>query len=336
MKEAMLYHKLPDGRVRCETCAHGCVLTEGKKGICGVRENREGKLFTLVYGKAVAAHDDPIEKKPLFHFLPGSRSFSIATAGCNMRCQNCQNADISQMPVDHGRIEGQDFLPENVIQTAKKFQCDSISFTYTEPAVFWDYAYDTARLAHQAGLSTVFVTNGFWSEKGLKAMLPYMNAANVDLKFFRNESYRKICGARLDPVLDTIRTMHTAGVWVEVTTLLIPGLNDSDEELHEIASFIRSVDVTIPWHVSRFHPTYRMTDRPATPVASIQKACEIGLAEGLRFVYAGNVPGDDGESTFCPNCGKKIVTRWGFMVRSLDVQDGKCGFCGNDVPGIWK
>ncbi len=336
MKEAMLYKKLPDGRVRCETCAHGCVIAEGKKGICGVRENRGGKLFTLVYGRAVAAHDDPIEKKPLFHFLSGSRSLSIATTGCNMHCLNCQNADISQMPVDHGRIGGEDFSPQDVIQTAQKFGCDSISFTYTEPAVFWDYAYDTARMAHQFKLHTVFVSNGFWSEKGLKTMLPYMDAANIDLKFFRDESYRKICGARLDPVLETIRSMRAAGVWVEVTTLLIPGLNDSDEELREIASFIQSVDAGIPWHVSRFHPTYRMTDRPPTPISSIQKAREIGLTEGLRFVYAGNVPGDDGESTYCPNCGKKVISRWGFMVRSMDVQDGKCGFCGQVINGVWK
>jgi pyruvate formate lyase activating enzyme len=336
MKEAMLYQKLPDGRVRCETCAHGCALTEGQKGICGVRENRGGKLVTLVYGKAVSAHDDPIEKKPLFHFLPGSRSLSIATAGCNMRCLNCQNADISQMPVDHGRIEGEDFPPEDVVRAAKKSDCDSISFTYTEPAVFWDYAYDTARLAHPAGLRTVFVTNGFWSEKGLKTMLPYMDAANVDLKFFRDDSYRKICGARLDPVLETIRSMRAGGVWVEVTTLLIPGLNDSEEELRDIASFIRSVDPAMPWHVSRFHPIYRMTDRPATPVSSIQKAREIGLAEGLQFVYPGNIPGDDGESTFCPTCGKRVIQRWGFIVRSMDVRDGKCGFCGGRIPGVWE
>ncbi|HDQ44478.1 MAG TPA: AmmeMemoRadiSam system radical SAM enzyme [bacterium] len=335
MREALLYLRLENGRVRCETCAHGCVIAPGKKGICGVRENRDGKLISLVFGKAVAAHDDPIEKKPLFHFLPGSRSFSIATAGCNMHCLNCQNADISQMPVDQGRIAGETLPPEAVVRAAQESGCDSVSFTYTEPAVFWDYAFETARLARRAGLRTVFVTNGFWSEKSLKTLLPYMDAANVDLKFFRDASYREICGARLEPVLETVRTLRRAGVWVEATTLVIPDLNDSGEELREIASFLRGTDPDMPWHVSRFHPTYRMTDRPATPVSTIRKARAIGLEEGLRFVYTGNIPGDDGESTLCPSCGETVIGRRGFTVLTRAVREGKCGFCGTEIPGVW-
>jgi len=335
MKEARFYEKLEGGGVHCSLCPHGCIVREGRRGICGVRENRGGTLVSLVYGKPVALHVDPIEKKPLFHFLPGSSSFSLATAGCNMSCQYCQNADISQGPREKRAIEGEAADPGSVVQAAASQSCRTISYTYTEPAVYWEYAYDIAVLAEPAGIRNVFVTNGFWSKEALAAMLPSMHAANVDLKFFRDASYKRICGAKLQPVLDTIRGMHQGGIWVEVTTLLVPGLNDSGEELNDIARFIAGVDPSIPWHISRFHPQYKMTDRPPTDPRWIRKARDIGLRAGLSFVYSGNVPGDEGENTNCPVCGHGLVLRWGFTVRKNEIKAGKCPRCGETIQGVW-
>lgn len=335
MKEAALYQKLEGDRVHCETCAHGCVLKPGKHGICGVRENRDGTLVSLVYAKAVAVHADPVEKKPLFHFLPGSRTLSIATSGCNMHCTFCQNSDISQSPVDAGRLGGETVPPESVVRAALKAGCKSISYTYTEPAVYWDYAFDTARIARQNGLLNIFVTNGFWSEKSLKTMLPYMDGANVDLKAFQDKTYQKVCGARLEPVLECLRILAESEVWLEITTLLVPGLNDSENEIRQIAEFIRELDANIPWHISRFHPTYKMLDRPPTPVDTIRKAREIGIDAGLKYVYAGNVPGDDGESTFCPFCGKQLIARWGFTLEFNHVVQGRCPGCIDSIVGVW-
>jgi len=335
MKEAKLYRKLANSKVQCFTCAHKCTIAPGKRGICGVRENRGGILYSLVYGKAIALHVDPIEKKPLFHFRPGTQSFSVATVGCNMRCLNCQNADISQMPRDRNQIQGQEVPPHALVQAALEHRCRSIAYTYTEPAIYWDYAYDTACLAHTKGLENVFVTNGYLSEESLQEIAPYLDAANVDLKSFRDRTYRTICGARLQPVLDTIRRMKQLGIWIEVTTLLIPDLNDSDEELKRMAQFIYEIDPGIPWHVSRFHPTYRMLDRPLTPLESIQKACRIGLEVGLRYVYSGNIPGEERESTYCYSCGVCLIHRLGFEVLQNRLVDGKCAECGATIDGVW-
>jgi len=335
VKEVKLYRKLENNKVQCFTCAHECTIAEGKRGICGVRENRDGVLYSLVYGKAIALHVDPIEKKPLFHFYPGTKALSVATVGCNMHCQNCQNADISQMPKNRKRIDGEDVSPDVLIQMALDHRCRIISYTYTEPTIFWDYAYDTAVLAHDEGIKNTFVTNGYLSEESLEEIAPYLDGANVDLKAFKNETYRTNCGAKLQPVLDTIRRMKALGIWVEVTTLLIPGLNDSEEELKDIARFIHDLDPGIPWHISRFHPTYRMTDRPATPVEAIQKACQIGSETGLRYVYAGNVPGDESESTFCYTCHARIIQRWGFEVMGNRLVGGKCPECGAEIDGVW-
>ena len=335
MMEVKLYQKLEDRKVRCFTCAHRCKISEGKRGVCGVRENRDGVLYSLVYGKAIALHVDPIEKKPLFHFYPGTRSFSVATIGCNMHCLNCQNADISQMVSDRGQINGKDVSPELLVKAAVDHRCRTIAYTYTEPAVYFDYALDTARLAHEKGIKNIFVTNGYLSEESLEAISPYLDGVNVDLKSFKNETYRAICGARLQPVLDTIRRMKGSGIWVEVTTLLIPQLNDSDDELKDIARFIHDCDPGIPWHISRFHPTYRMMDRPATSLESIQKACRIGLEMGLRYVYSGNVPGEERESTFCYKCNARLIHRWGFEVASNRLVSGKCPECGVEIDGVW-
>lgn len=331
MKEAMWYKKLSDERVRCNLCSHHCVIAHGEIGICGVRENKNGTLYSLVYGKVIATHVDPIEKKPLFNFLPGTRAFSIATAGCNLKCTHCQNSDISQMPLDHGRIMGQDTSPEDIVRAAEKSGSESIAYTYTEPTIFMEYAYDIAKLARERGIKNVFVTNGYMTAEALRAMQPYLDAANVDLKGFTEDHYRTICGARLKPVLDTIRLMKELGIWVEVTTLIIPTVNDSDEVLKNIAEFILSVGPETPWHVSRFHPTYKMLDIPATPTQTVVKARQIGLDAGLRYVYSGNVPGDDGESTYCYSCGKVVIPRYGYQLGKMHIKDSKCEYCGTEI-----
>ncbi len=334
MKEALFYEKLDESKVRCRLCAHRCVVKEGRRGICGVRENRNGRLFSLVYGRLIAANADPIEKKPLFHFLPGSRSYSIATVGCNLRCVFCQNADISQAPREHGTIFGQATTPEKVVEEALRTGCASISYTYTEPTVFMEYALDVGRKAHAAGIKNVFVTNGFMSSEALEPLAQILDAANVDLKSFRDRFYRDYCGARLEPVLETLRTMKRHGIWVEVTTLLIPGLNDDPGELKELAGFIASLGRETPWHVTRFHPTYKMTDRRSTPVDTLRQARQIGLEAGLQFVYTGNVPGDDGENTFCPHCGDLVIQRFGFSSQFPGLDRGRCRSCGTPIPGV--
>jgi len=323
--------------VHCHLCAHECKIDPGKRGICRVRENRDGTLYSLVYGRIISENIDPIEKKPLFHFLPGSSSYSIATVGCNFRCLHCQNYEISQYPRLHeGKIIGQPRSPEDIVAAALENQSTSISYTYTEPTIFLEFAQDTARLARARGLRNIFVSNGFMTEPSAKALSEVIDADNVDLKSFRDDHYRKVCKARLQPVLDTIVRLKHLEVWVEVTTLVIPGLNDSTEELTDIAQFIKGVGVEVPWHVSAFYPTYKMLDRPRTPVATLLKAREIGLKAGLRYVYTGNIPGEGGESTFCYACGELLIDRVGFFIRGYHLQEGKCPKCQAEIDGVWK
>jgi pyruvate formate lyase activating enzyme len=336
MKEAYLYERMENEKVRCLLCNHRCVIGSGKKGLCGVRENRSGTLVSLVYGKVIASHCDPIEKKPLFHFMPGSWSYSIATVGCNFRCVFCQNADISQMPSDHNRIMGQDMMPENIVKDALKTRSASISYTYTEPTIYYELAVDTARLAVSEGLKNVFVSNGYMTRQCLEDISPDLHAANVDLKAFSDRFYKEQCGAKLEPVLRTLETMKRLGIWLEVTTLLIPGLNDSKEELREISQFLANLDKDIPWHISRFHPTYRLTDIPSTPPKSIQRARDQGYEAGLRYVYTGNLPGDEGEKTFCHSCGKLLIDRFGFTVTENRIRENLCPECGSEIPGVWN
>jgi pyruvate formate lyase activating enzyme len=334
MKEAMLYEKRAGEQVQCYLCHHRCVIGEGKSGICQVRVNRSGTLFSLVYGRAVAENVDPIEKKPLFHVRPGSLSYSIATCGCNFRCLHCQNHEISQMPRDRGQITGWELSPEDVVRKAMGAGCTSVSYTYTEPTIYLEYALDIARLARAQGLLNVFVTNGYMTEEALDALHPYLDAANVDLKAATDDFYKRICGARVEPVKASIRKMRAMGVWVEVTTLLIPGLNDEPAELEQIARFLRSVDPEIPWHVSAFHPTYRLTDTPRTSVQSLRKARDIGIREGLRYVYSGNAPGEEGENTRCPACQEPLMRRFGFRVVENRIRGGHCPSCGNIIHGV--
>ena len=336
MQEARFYEKKEEGKVHCHLCAHECKIDPGKRGLCHVRENQEGSLFTLVYGMVVAENIDPIEKKPLFHFLPGSRSYSIATAGCNFMCLHCQNYDISQFPKKHGgKIPGMARSPEAIVREAKANRCATISYTYTEPTIFLEFAQDTARLAQEQGIKNVFVSNGFMTAESAKALAEVIEGDNIDLKSFRDDFYRKVCKARLQPVLDTIERLKRAGVWIEVTTLIIPGHNDSVEELTEIAQFIKGVGPEIPWHVSAFHPTYQMMDRPRTAAEILLKAREIGLTAGLRYVYTGNIPGQGGENTYCYSCGEVLIERLGFAIKGFILQDGKCPKCQTAIDGVW-
>lgn len=320
--------------VRCSLCAHRCMIKVGRRGICQVRENRDAILCSLVYGRLVSSNIDPIEKKPLFHFLPGSRTFSIATVGCNFRCLHCQNYTISQYPRLHdGEVAGQEVTPAQVVSNAAKHGCASISYTYIEPTVFYEFAYDCATLAHKQGIKNVFVSNGYTSPEATRKIAPFLDANNIDLKAFSDKFYQEVCGAKVKPVLETILLMKELGVWVEVTTLIIPGLNDSDKELKEIAEFIKGIDPDMPWHVSRFHPTFKMTDLEPTPVSTLRRAREIGQAVGLNYVYEGNVPGEKGENTLCPSCGKTVVERRGFTIVSLALEKGTCLFCEQSIAG---
>jgi pyruvate formate lyase activating enzyme len=317
--------------VHCFLCAHQCRVAPGDRGLCGVRENQDGVLYALTYGLPISAGVDPIEKKPLFHFLPGTLSFSVATVGCNFTCLFCQNADISQMPRDQGLIRGSELAPQDVVERALLAGCRTIAYTYTEPTIFFEYARDCAVRASEAGLKNVFVTNGYMTKQALALIDGDLHAANVDLKAFSDDFYRKVVGARLKPVLDSISRMVAAGVWVEVTTLLIPGRNDGADELRRLAAFLCSVDPDIPWHVSRFHPTYRMLDVPPTPVASVERALALGKEEGLRYVYGGNVWGHDSESTNCPTCGRVVIAREGFTVRDVFLDGDRCRSCGGRI-----
>jgi pyruvate formate lyase activating enzyme len=333
-REALLYEKLSDNKVRCNLCAHRCLIFDGRKGICQVRENRGGTLHTLVYGRAISQNIDPIEKKPLFHFYPGSATYSIATPGCNARCRWCQNWEIAQMPREQHLILGREASSEHIVNDAQRTACRSIAYTYTEPTIFFEYAYDTARLGHTVGLANIYVTNGYMTPEMLDAFQPYLDAANVDLKAFRDETYRRYVGIRLQPVLDSLKRMKELGIWLEVTTLVIPGINDDPAELHDAAQFVSSeLGPETPWHLSRFFPAYKMTDVQLTPAATLQRAHEIGLEAGLRYVYLGNAPGE--EDTFCHHCGRLLIRRAGYWIQENRVQpDGCCPACGTPVAGI--
>jgi len=334
----MNYKSLPEGEVECFLCSHHCRIKEGKRGHCFVRENQKGKLYSLVYGHAIASHIDPIEKKPLFHFLPGSFSYSIATVGCNFRCNFCQNSDISQGP-RRSRILGADLSPEKIVRDAMANNCRSISYTYTEPIIFFEYAYDTAKLAKKEGLYNNFVTNGFATPETIDLMAGVIDAANVDLKSFSEDFYKKLCGASLQPVLRAIKYMYKKGIRIEITTLIIPGQNDGEKELSEIAGFIASISQDIPWHVSRFYPHYEMDSIPPTPMEKIDLARDIGRKAGLRYIYGGNVSGGDYETTYCPFCKEAAISRVGYSIEKMNLKKGPdnetlCGACSKKLAII--
>jgi len=339
VRRALFAETLAEGRVRCNLCGFRCIIAPGRRGVCGVRENREGTLYSLVYGRAAVDEIDAIEKKPLYHFLPGTSAFSLATVGCNFRCRHCQNYAIALFPRDHGgRLLGRALAPEEIVLLARRNGCHSVAYTYTEPVVFFEYAYHTARVAAAAGLRNVFVTNGTITPEALETLAPMLHGANIDLKSFRDRFYRHVCGgARLHWVLEAIALHRRLGIWVEVTTLVIPGLNDSEAELRDIAGFLAGVGRNIPWHLSRFFPAHRMTDVPPTPLATLQRAREIGLEAGLHFVYLGNLaPGEGGEDTVCPGCAVTLIRRRGYRVVSNLLRDGTCPHCEQAIPGVWR
>ncbi|MBZ5558026.1 MAG: AmmeMemoRadiSam system radical SAM enzyme [Acidobacteriia bacterium] len=354
LHEASFYEAQPGGRALCTLCPHDCRIADGSRGACAVRFNDHGVLYTLAYDRVVTSTIEPVEKKPFFHFKPGSHAYSIATVGCNLQCAFCQNWEIAQWPRedlprrlggDHGEarlplealasaIPGRARSPESIVDAAVDAGASSIAYTFTEPTIFLELAYDTAVQARARGLKNLFVTNGFISEAPARKIATVLDAANVDLKFFREKSYRRISRAGLEPILDAIRLYRALGVWVEVTTLVIPGVNDSDHELRKIAEFIQSVGPEIPWHVSQFFPAYKMADRPVTPVDTLRRARDIGLQEGLRYVYEGNVPGEGHEDTICPACRTVLIKRSGFTVRENRITDGCCPACATPVDGV--
>jgi pyruvate formate lyase activating enzyme len=341
MKEALLYTHLESAKVHCQLCSHGCIIKEGKFGFCGVRQNIKGVLYAHNYGKLVAANVDPVEKKPLYHFFPGSLAFSIASAGCNFRCGFCQNWEISQFNPRSltaaliAPAMGEDFSAKKVIRLAKENNCKGIAYTYTEPTIYFEFALETARLAKEAGLYNVFVSNGYMSGEAISLLKPYLDAANIDLKFFKDSSYQRICSARLRPVLDSISRLNDAGIWVEITTLVIPGENDSPEELSGIAGFISGVNKDIPWHVSRFHADYKFDAYQDTPEHTLKLACDLGNAAGLRYIYAGNVS-FWGQDTLCPACKKVLIKREGFRVSKIHIAKNRCIFCQADLAGVFN
>jgi len=334
MMQAKLSRLDEGGTVTCLACAHGCVIAEGRMGRCGVRHNVEGELQSMVYGLPAAVALDPIEKKPLYHFLPGSTALSLGTFGCNFTCTFCQNYELSQARnMDDQLSRLPCTSPEAVVQLALREGASSIACTYNEPAVWAEYALDIAVAAREAGLRTVFVSNGFYSLELLDAALPLVEAFNIDLKSFSDDFYRRVAGGRLQPVLGAIRAIHDAGAWEEITSLIIPGLNDSEEDVRAMAHFVASVDPEVPWHVSRFFPMYHMLDRPVTPSATIDRAVQIGHEEGLLYVYSGNLAGhDESSDTICPNCGATVIERHGYAVTARTGLT--CPTCGKRVKGV--
>ncbi len=336
MREALLYEKLDNKTVHCYLCSHHCRIADKKFGFCGVRQNIDGTLYTRVYGKIIASHVDPIEKKPLYHFFPGSSSFSIATVGCNFHCGFCQNWEISQSNIrDASELASGNFVScEEIVRLAERNRCKSISYTYTEPTIFFEYALDTARLAREKGLYNNFVTNGYMTPEAIEMIKPYLDAANVDLKFFNDESYKRICSGSLGPVLDSIRLMRKLDIWVEITTLIVPGENDSPGELRGIARFISELDTDIPWHISRFHPDYKFAEYDSTDEATLKRAQDIGYQAGIKYIYIGNVYGW-GNDTRCHNCKKLLIKREIFNVLENNIRDGRCRYCKAAIPGVF-
>lgn len=335
MKEAMLYEKLESDNVKCGLCRHGCVIKPQAKGICAVRINEDGVLYSMVYDKVISSNADPIEKKPLFHVAPGTSSYSIATPGCNFKCSFCQNYSISQMPRDRGVVLGEAIAPRQIAETANNSGCRSIAYTYTEPTIYYELARDTMECAKDLGLLNVFVSNGYMTREALDDCRGLLDAANIDLKSFREEFYKTYCGGRLYGVLDSLKYMKELGIFIEVTTLLIPDLNESEQEIRELARFIKNeLGADTPWHVSRFHPQYRELGRFPTSVETVKFARKIGLEEGLNYVYTGNLPGDEGEKTYCPGCSTVIIDRVGYRIREKNLKNGQCHSCGHQVAGV--
>lgn len=333
--EALLWTKAPDGKIKCQVCAHSCLISENKAGICGVRVNHGGKLLTLTGDVTTALQIDPIEKKPLYHFLPNSKIFSVGSAGCNFHCRFCQNHEIAHVDAN-ARVRGRRLNAETLVRLSEENRVPAIAFTYNEPTVFVEQVYNTAGIAKAHGLKTVLVSNGFMSPEFLQTLGPRIDAANIDLKSFSDDFYKHYCQGRLAPVLDNLRIIKKMGWWLEVTTLLIPGINDSSEEIAKIAAFIRDdLGKNTPWHISAFHGAHEMRKHPATPVETLERAWQLGRDSGLEFVYTGNIPGAVGENTICPDCGTTLIQRYGYQTR-VKFKNAQCPKCGRQIPGVWN
>lgn len=329
-----MYYFLVVMRIKCKLCPKGCVISAGESGECRIRINIDGKLKAVTYGFPVAVHMDPIEKKPLFHFLPGSDILSIATAGCNLHCKNCQNWEISQAnPED---VNAYFLPPEKLVKTAIKSGSSSIAYTYTEPLVYYEYTLDSSILAHENGLRNVLVTAGYLNREPLRKLYSYTDGANIDLKAFSDSFYREICGGTLLPVLDSLILAKKMGVWVEVTNLVIPTLNDSEQMIRKLSKWVKeNLGPETPLHFSRFYPRYKLTNLPPTPSSTLERARQIAMGEGLYYVYIGNLYTREGENTYCPQCGRVLIKRKGFSVLENNLISGKCKFCDRKVEGVW-
>jgi pyruvate formate lyase activating enzyme len=333
--EARYYTKLDGKKVQCELCPWRCIVEPGRRGKCNVRENRNGKYISLVYGKIASHHNDNIEKKPFYHLLPGTMSFSVATAGCNVTCKFCQNWELAQRrPED---LRPVDFTPVEVVKYAKANGSASIAFTYNEPTIYTEFIVDTAKLAQEAGIKCVMISNGFINKAPLTDLCGVIDGYKVDLKSFSGDYYRDVVGGRLGPVLETLRTLKKKNVWTEIVYLTVPTLNDNESEVREMARWIHNnLGSEVPVHFSRFYPRYRLRNLPPTPIATLEKLRNISLDEGLKFVYLGNVPGHTGENTVCPSCGRLLLRRVGYTIYENHLKSGKCGFCNTVISGLWN
>ena len=335
LREALFYTKLDNNYVKCQLCPRRCVIPEGGRGFCGVRKNIGGKLYSLVYGKPCAVHIDPIEKKPLFHVLPGSRTFSIATAGCNLRCKFCQNWQISQAKPEE--VQSINLEPAQVVAKAKESGCKSITYTYTEPTIFYEYVLDTAKIARKEGLKNYMHSAGFINPKPLRELCKHLDAANIDLKGFSEDYYQKLCQGHLEDILRSLKIIKEEGVWLEITNLIIPTLNDDPKLIRKMCMWVRdNLGAETPVHFSRFYPMYKLRNLSPTPISTLEKARKIALDVGLKFVYIGNIPGHQGENTYCPACHKLLIERRGYNILTNNLNKGRCKFCGRKMPGIWE
>ena len=334
LREAMYWKKLDESLLNCRLCPRHCAIAERLRGHCGVRENRGGKLYTLVFGRACTYHNDPIEKKPLFHFLPGTDAFSIATAGCNIECKFCQNWQISQARPEE--VTSLKMPPEKVVEMTQKSGSPTIAYTYSEPVIFYEYMYETAKLAKSKGVRSVMITNGFINREPMRELCKHLAAVKVDLKAFTEKFYRDICDGQLKPVLDTLLVLKEIGIWNEIVVLIVPTLNDGEKEITEMCRWVKEkLGTEVPIHFTRYHPTYKIKNIPPTPIATLEKARDIAMKQGLKFAYLGNVAGHPGENTYCPRCKKLLISRISYHARVVGLKDGKCKYCGCPIPGVW-
>ncbi len=332
-KKALYYKKLKNRIVQCQLCPHFCVLKDRERGKCNVRENRKGSLYTLVYGKLCSMNLDPIEKKPLYHFLPGEQAMSIATVGCNLKCLHCQNWEISQSKPEHYSFLN--LSPRQIAEKTKDSGSRIIAYTYTEPTIFYEYMLDTAKLAKKQGIKNVIVSNGFINPAPLKELCRYIDGANIDVKG-NARFYQEVCGGRIEPILEAVKILHNEGVWTELTNLIIPGYNDNEKDIRFIVDFVKSLDKNIPLHFSAFYPCYKMTNAPSTPAVTIVKARDIALKAGLDYVYTGNISDVEGSTTYCPKCKKGAIARYGYAITENNIVNGRCRFCKEKIAGVWK